>query len=78
MVTHQIMCGTQNAEGAALNSHGRKAIVIDEMKLSEEYNWEMPYQHGQPQATLEKLKDLGLEVVKVRRPVNVLVVEAEQ
>ncbi|HSE31760.1 MAG TPA: TIGR03435 family protein [Pyrinomonadaceae bacterium] len=53
------------------------SIVIDETKLTGEYNWNLPYQHGKPEATLAQLKDLGLEVVKARRPVNILVVEPE-
>ncbi len=54
------------------------AIVIDETKLTGEYNWELPYQHGKPEATLQKLKDLGLEIIKAKRPVKLLVVEVEQ
>jgi uncharacterized protein (TIGR03435 family) len=53
------------------------SIVIDETKLTGEYNWNLPYQHGKPEATLPQLKDLGLEVIKVRRNVNILVVEPE-
>lgn len=53
------------------------SIVIDETKLTEEYNWNLPYQHGKPEATLAQLKDLGLEVVKARRTVKILVVEPE-
>jgi uncharacterized protein (TIGR03435 family) len=53
------------------------SIVIDETKLTGEYNWNLPYQHGKPEATLPQLKDLGLEVVKARRKVNILVVEPE-
>jgi hypothetical protein len=52
-------------------------IVIDETKLSGEYNWNLPYQHGKPEATLAQLKDLGFEVIKAKRPVNMLVVEPE-
>ena len=51
--------------------------VIDETKLTGEYNWELPYQHGKPEVTLPQLKALGLEVVKAKRPVNILVVEPE-
>ena len=52
-------------------------IVIDETKLTGEYNWDLPYQHGKPEFTLPQLKELGLEVIKARRPVNILVVEPE-
>ena len=53
------------------------SIVIDETKLTEEYNWNLPYQHGKPEATVAQLKDLGLEVVKAKRTVKILVVEPE-
>jgi len=53
-------------------------IVIDETKLSGEYDWELPIQHGHVEVTLNLLKDLGLEVIKARRPVNILVVEVGQ
>ena len=54
------------------------SIVIDETKLSGEYDWELPCQHGKPEVTLPLLKDLGLEVIKAKRAVNILVVELEQ
>lgn len=53
------------------------AIVIDETKLTGEYDWDLPYQHGKPAATLPQLKKLGLEVIKAKRAVNILVVEPE-
>jgi uncharacterized protein (TIGR03435 family) len=53
------------------------AIVIDETKLTGEYNWDLPYQHGKPEVTLPLLKDMGLEVIKAKRTVNILVVEPE-
>jgi len=53
------------------------SIMIDETKLTGEYNWNLPYQHGKPEATVPQLKDLGLEVVKARRTVKILVVEPE-
>ena len=54
------------------------AIVIDETNLKGEYNWELPYQHGKPELTLPLLEKMGLEVIKAKRIVNVLVVELEQ
>jgi hypothetical protein len=53
------------------------AIVIDETKLTGEYNWDLPYQHGKPEVTMPQLKALGLEVVKAKRAVKILVVEPE-
>ena len=53
--------------------------VVDETGLSGEYNWELSYQPGQPELTLQAVKDrLGLELVKARRSIQVLVVEEAQ
>jgi uncharacterized protein (TIGR03435 family) len=53
-----------------------RLLVVDETGLSGDYNWELPYQPGQPEVTLQALKDrLGLELVKARRSVKMLVVE---
>ena len=55
------------------------APVVDETGLTGEYDWEMPYQPLQPNLTLQALKDnLGLELVKARRFINMLVVEREE
>ena len=52
------------------------APVVDETGLIGEYDWELPYQPGQPDVTLQAVKDrLGLELVKARRSINILVVE---
>ncbi|HEY2848107.1 MAG TPA: TIGR03435 family protein [Pyrinomonadaceae bacterium] len=52
------------------------APVIDETNLTGEYNWRLPYQPGQPGVATQAIKDqTGLELVKTRRPVNMLVVE---
>jgi hypothetical protein len=40
-------------------------------------HWDLPYQHGKPEVTLPLLKDMGLEVIKAKRTVNILVVEPE-
>lgn len=54
------------------------APVVDETGLNGEYDWELPYQPGQPNGTLQMLKDrLGLELAKATRSVNILVVENE-
>jgi uncharacterized protein (TIGR03435 family) len=50
--------------------------VVDETGLTGEYDWELPYQPGQPNVALQALKErLGLELVKARRSINMLVVE---
>jgi uncharacterized protein (TIGR03435 family) len=50
--------------------------VVDETDLKGNYDWDLPYQHGHPDATLNPLTDqLGLEMVKARRPVKMLLVE---
>jgi uncharacterized protein (TIGR03435 family) len=54
------------------------APVVDETGLIGEYDWELPYQPGQPDVTLQAVRDrLGLELVKARRSINLLVVEKE-
>lgn len=54
------------------------APVVDETGLLGEYDWELPYQPGQPNMTLQAVKDrFGLELVKARRSINILVVETE-
>jgi uncharacterized protein (TIGR03435 family) len=55
------------------------APVVDETGLTGEYDWELPYQPGQPNIALQALKDnLGLELVKARRSINMLVVERDE
>jgi uncharacterized protein (TIGR03435 family) len=55
-----------------------RAIVIDETGLAGRYDFDIPYQPGQPEVTMQALKQLGLDAVKARRPVRVLVVEPER
>jgi uncharacterized protein (TIGR03435 family) len=54
------------------------APVVDETNLTGEYDWELPYQPGQLNVALQAVKDrLGLELVKARRLIKMLVVEDE-
>lgn len=42
-------------------------------------NWEIPYQPGQPDITIRAVHErLGLELVKSRRSVKMLVVEPDE
>ncbi len=50
-------------------------IVVDETGLSGRYDWDLPYQPGLPEVTLNSLAKLRLEAVLARRSVRVLVVE---
>ncbi len=53
--------------------------VVDETNLTAEYDWELPYQPGQPNVALQAVKDhLGLELVRARRSINMLVVERDE
>jgi len=57
-----------------LTNHLRR-IVIDETGLVGRYDWDLPYQPGQPDVIIRSLGKLGLEVVVARRSVKMLVVE---
>lgn len=50
--------------------------VVDESGLSGQYDWDLPYQPGQPEMTLNALAAFGLEAVPARRTVKILVVES--
>ncbi len=50
--------------------------VVDETELFGKYDWELPYQPGQPDIVVRAVKEkLGLELVKARRSIWMLVVE---
>ena len=50
--------------------------VVDETGLSGQYDWELPYQPGDPSVLIAALrKELGLEAERSRRQIQVLVVE---
>jgi uncharacterized protein (TIGR03435 family) len=50
------------------------AIVLDETGIDGRYDFELPYQPGQPEMTSEALNKLGFETTKARRDIPVLVV----
>src|SRR5262249_44283228 len=55
-------------------SHGR--IVIDETGLTNTYDWELPYDKASDKVILQAIRDqLGLETLKEKRGVDVLIVE---
>jgi uncharacterized protein (TIGR03435 family) len=53
-------------------------VVVDETGMTGHYDFDIPYQHGQPEVTTRALKDIGLETVKAQRSVQVLVVTLEE
>jgi uncharacterized protein (TIGR03435 family) len=53
-------------------------MVVDETRLEGRYDFDFPYQPGQPEVTSKALRGIGLEAVKARRNVRVLVVQPEQ
>lgn len=78
----QSMRGTGKAQRKPLAdltgflTNALQLLVVDETGLSGDYNWELPYQPGQPDVTIRAVRErLGLEPVKARRFVKMLVVE---
>ena len=53
------------------------AVVVDETGVGGYHDFDLPYQPGQPQVTMEALREIGFEVTKARRNIRVLVVTAE-
>jgi uncharacterized protein (TIGR03435 family) len=51
-----------------------RAVVLDETGMAGQYDFDLPYQPGQPAVTIQALKDIGLETIKARRAIRVLVV----
>jgi uncharacterized protein (TIGR03435 family) len=54
-----------------------ETIVVDETGLTGFYDFELTYLRGQPQETMNAVRQLGLELVKARRIIRILVVERE-
>jgi uncharacterized protein (TIGR03435 family) len=78
----QVMRGTATAKRKPLEdltgflTNALSLLVVDETGLLGDYNWELPYQPGHPDVTIRALRErLGLELVKARRSVKMLVVE---
>lgn len=59
-------------------SNAFDGIVMDETGMDGRYDFEIPYQPGQPEVTSGALKEIGLEGVKARRNIRVLLVTPEQ
>ncbi|HEU5402373.1 MAG TPA: DUF3738 domain-containing protein, partial [Terriglobales bacterium] len=55
-----------------------RAVVLDETGLKGRYDFEIPYQPGQPAVTSDALKAMGLEALKAHRTVRMLVVRPDQ
>jgi uncharacterized protein (TIGR03435 family) len=52
-------------------------IVIDETGMGGLYDFDIPYQPGQPDVTADALRDIGLEAVKATRDIRIVVVVPE-
>lgn len=64
------------ADLALFLTNALKLLVVDETGLLGDYNWELPYQPGQPEVTIRAVRErLGLALVKARRSIKILVVE---
>jgi uncharacterized protein (TIGR03435 family) len=51
-------------------------IVVDETGLKDEYDWELPYNRASNNVLLNAIRDnLGLELIKAKRKIEVLIVE---
>ena len=53
------------------------AVTVDETGMNGRYDFDIPYQPGDPGVALRALKDIGLEAFKTRRNVSILVVMPE-
>jgi uncharacterized protein (TIGR03435 family) len=53
-------------------------IVVDETGLKGKYDFDIPYQRGQYEVTLQALTKIGLEANKTRRSIPVLIVRPEK
>ena len=54
-----------------------RAITVDETGMDGRYDFDIPYQPGDLNVTIAALKKLGLETVKIKRSISILVVTAE-
>jgi uncharacterized protein (TIGR03435 family) len=53
------------------------SIVVDETGMNGRYDFDIPYQPTQPEVISTALNELGLEAIKARRDVRILVVTSE-
>jgi uncharacterized protein (TIGR03435 family) len=52
-------------------------VVLDETGMKGRYNFDISYQPGNDDVTIQALKDVGLEVTRARRNVKVLIVSSQ-
>jgi uncharacterized protein (TIGR03435 family) len=60
-----------------LLTNALQAVVMDETGMGARYDFDLPYQPGSADLTIEALKNVGLEVTKARRTVRILIVTAD-
>lgn len=55
-----------------------QAVVMNETEMAGYYDFDLPYQPGQPLVTTQALQNIGLEAVPARRNIQILVVAPEE
>lgn len=53
------------------------AALVDETRMDRNYDFDLPYLPGQPEVTIQALRNIGFEATKARRSIRILVVSPE-
>ncbi len=60
-----------------LTNHSLNLVVVDETGMNGYFDFDVPYQPGQPEVALQALKELGFDAIKARRSIPILVVSPD-